>query len=706
MRCFLLISFCIALLASSSASVLAQNKAAKDSLENLLEQTSGHEKKVFLLLKLSELHHGSDNLKAAEYAHTALNLAEGINSVNAKANALLWLSYAYSGLGKEDEGFAYGMKALDYFKKTGDKRQIVICQNSLAGVYDLSGNYDKATELWLEALRGAENIKNDTLIAKLCNNVGQVQARNEKHNAAIKYYERAAKIFGRMPDRVYEACVIKSNLAASYMSLQKYDVALLTFRELEKVAQVKEKNGFIGTVYTNIARVEAYKDNHEESLKYFDMAISTFESMDDFVGMCELLTDKGELLSKLKRDDEALAAIERAKDLSKYTDNRLSIRRVHEALSQYYSERKNYAEAYKNLERYVILNDSIFTIEKNNAMAEMAIRYNVEKTEQSIKEQDLLLANKDQILKQQKTIIIGFAIFLVLILVLAVLMYRNIREKRKLYKDLQNTNNEMLLQKDRIAHQSKQITDSIRCANQIQEAILPTEKHIRDYFADAFLVYMPKDIVSGDFYWFSVVGKSRLIAVADCTGHGVPGALMSAIANTILQDIVNQEGITNPSQILRLLDNAYRKLLNQDASANNDVIDIVLCNIEVAENQKYKVQFAGAARPFVYTTNGQIRLVKGDSQSLGGRETKHRPVYAMSEVVLNKGDNIYLFSDGFGDQFSPQRQKFSSRKLVDLLYAHHNLDHSAQKASVLDALKTHRGDAQQIDDITVLGVML
>ncbi|TAF34476.1 MAG: hypothetical protein EAZ57_03390 [Cytophagales bacterium] len=674
---------------------LAQLKVAKDDRQ-----------RITFMLKLAELWHGGDNLKAVEYAQQALDLSEKIQDPECIANSYLWLSYSYSSLGKENEGYAYGMKALNFFREAGNKRQVILSLNTLAGVHSLSGNYDKAAQLWIEALGEAEILKNDTLIARLSNNMGQVYNNESRFDKALIYYERSRKIYETMQGKDFELAVINNNIATIYLNTSQLNKALEIYLKLEKAPITATKKPLLGTIYGNIAAILSEKKQYQEALNYLDKSIACFEEIDDFVRLSSHWLSKSVIYDSLGKPDEAIKALDRAKDISRYTDNKLALREVYGVYSLFYANKKDYKTAYDNLAAFVSLNDSIFTIEKNNALTEMSIRYDVEKTEQNAKVQEELVKAQQEALHEHRLVIICFACSTAIVAVLAFFMYRNIREKRRLYQDLESKSNEAVLQKDRISQQSKQITDSIRCARQIQEAILPTEAHIKSYFADAFVIYMPKDIVSGDFYWFRTVNKSRLIAVADCTGHGVPGAFMSAIANTILEDIVNQYGVLNPSQIIRLMDNSYRQLLNQDIAANNDVIDIAVCSVEVINNTEVAVEFAGASRPFVYTHQGEITVVKGDPHSLGGREGKHRPVYPTTKVKLEKGDNVYLMSDGLGDQFSPSRSKFTSRRLVDLLKGVHQLAHEQQKIQILNAIKEHRQDAMQVDDITLLGIKI
>lgn len=260
---------------------------------------------------------------------------------------------------------------------------------------------------------------------------------------------------------------------------------------------------------------------------------------------------------------------------------------------------------------------------------------------------------------------------------------------------------------------NKKIESSIQYAKTIQNSILPS-KSTMDKYISSFVIFKPKDVVSGDFYWFYPVSKENeknilFAAAVDCTGHGVPGAFMSLIGSRLLNEIVGERKIYNPAQILEFLNVGIQVSLNQDQSDNNDGMDVCLCKIETTENNQVKITYSGAKRPLYYYNREKNRIDKilGDRKSIGGIRSKRSKVfYTNKEAVLNIGDIVYLTSDGYIDQNSPDRKRFGTYALLRLLseIGTQNLDN--QKEILEKALKEHMEEEEQRDDITFLGVKL
>ena len=252
-----------------------------------------------------------------------------------------------------------------------------------------------------------------------------------------------------------------------------------------------------------------------------------------------------------------------------------------------------------------------------------------------------------------------------------------------------------------IAAKNEHILGSIRYAERIQQAILPPPETIKEFFPESFVIFKPKDIVSGDFYWFKNIDKQSYIAVIDCTGHGVPGAFMSMIGNTLLNEIVRQ--YHDPATILEELHIGIRVALKQDNNINDDGMDVVMCLIEPLSR---KVMCAAAKRPLWHVHKNGLEELKGDRKSIGGRQKEERRIFINYEFKAAIGDMIYLSSDGFADQNNPNRIKFSSEKLKTMLQNVYTMRAEAQKLQILQTLQKHQQDQAQRDDITLIGIKL
>ncbi|TAD97162.1 MAG: hypothetical protein EAZ97_12935 [Bacteroidetes bacterium] len=274
---------------------------------------------------------------------------------------------------------------------------------------------------------------------------------------------------------------------------------------------------------------------------------------------------------------------------------------------------------------------------------------------------------------------------------------------------LTNANNYQLLNSSKHSLQQKntQITDSIRYAQTIQEAILPTDSQMKQMFGENnyFVLFKPKDIVSGDFYWAGQVGKQNLIAVIDCTGHGVPGAFMSMISNTLLDEIVYIEKITEPKQVLITLNQKVVAVLKQEEGNNKDGMDLSFLKIERQE-LNHHLSFSGAKRPLVYVKKQDLLVcvTEGSRKSIGGFQNNKE--FIQNEIYLNTGDCFYLFTDGFIDQNSPKGVRFGSKTFYQLLENMFHFELSQQRDLIERSLNYHQAEMEQRDDITLIGIKL
>ncbi|MFT5618771.1 MAG: serine phosphatase RsbU (regulator of sigma subunit), partial [Arenicella sp.] len=258
-----------------------------------------------------------------------------------------------------------------------------------------------------------------------------------------------------------------------------------------------------------------------------------------------------------------------------------------------------------------------------------------------------------------------------------------------------------------ITNKNHQITNSIRYAETIQQAVLPSIEKMNEALHEYFIIYKPKDIVSGDFYWFTHLGDKIFIAAVDCTGHGVPGAFMSMIGSSLLNEIVNLERITNPSEILKRLDIDIQIALKQEKTGNSDGMDVALCVLEPAEDFCAKITFSGAKRPLYYVQDGILEEVKGVNKAIGGKHKRPDRMFKSEEIILKPGSIFYLSTDGLVDQNSSTDsvgKRYGTTRLKELIEKSNSSDMESQKAIFEKSIEGYQGDKPQRDDITIIGV--
>jgi serine phosphatase RsbU (regulator of sigma subunit) len=297
-------------------------------------------------------------------------------------------------------------------------------------------------------------------------------------------------------------------------------------------------------------------------------------------------------------------------------------------------------------------------------------------------------------------LVISFVIFLII-------LQRDQAQKKiqeYLEKELEARTSVVMKQKGEIELQNIEITDSINYAKRIQTSILPDINKLKETFKDAFILFHPRDIVSGDFYWFDKVDDDKFILVcADSTGHGVPGAFMSMIGSTLLQDIVTRKGITKPSEILSMLDKQIFSTLNQNVElgVSNDGMDMVVCEFSISTRH---IRFASAMRPVILVLDGESFYIKGNRSSVGGESVVEK-FFDDQEYYLREGDTIYLFSDGLPDQFGgPDGKKLKIARLKRMIEQTSRIPMDEQKAAMSKFYFEWKGSYDQVDDVLLMGV--
>jgi PAS domain S-box-containing protein len=296
----------------------------------------------------------------------------------------------------------------------------------------------------------------------------------------------------------------------------------------------------------------------------------------------------------------------------------------------------------------------------------------------------------------------------------AIVIYaRDIRERIRMEKEIE-------VQKNIIEQKNKDITDSINYARRIQQAILPTDEEMTEVVNDHFVFYRPKDIVSGDLYWATNVTttpkneppkKFAIIAAVDCTGHGVPGAFMSIVGHTILEQTITEPSVNSPAQALDYLNKGVIKTLKQKANDDfsiKDGMDIALCAINLTNRT---LEFAGANNPVYVVRGNELIEIKGDKQPIGAYLTNPKP-FTNHEMKLEKGDCIYIFTDGIPDQFGgPKGKKYKYKKMQEILLANHTKPMQEQRAEIEKSIDNWMkyeagasGAYEQTDDMLIIGI--
>ncbi|MBI3501369.1 MAG: tetratricopeptide repeat protein [Bacteroidetes bacterium] len=670
-----------------------------DSLLAALKNPKNDTSKINLLNELAQKYADKNSYDLSlQNANEALKLSKEINYKNGMATALKNCAIIYYYRGNYRAMKEYLMQALPIRKASGTKKQIAGVYSNIGVACWSMGDYVGAQQSYLEALKIAEELKDKDGIATIELNLGILSASREKYDEALTYYFRSLKTHEELGEKKAVANAY-SNIANTYHSLNDlknaYDYNMKALKMREEMGDSNE----LASSYTNIANVFSAMKEFKKADKYEQKALYIKRKLGDKNGEGLILLNIGEHLAETNRAPEAIAYIENSLALAKETNDLELVRNCYDGLYNAYFKTGKFEQALKNYREFVKAKDSLLNEKNVQKITEAQINYEFEKKQ---REEELVQKHKDELTqaeaKRQAAIrnffIAGFA----LILAIALLIFRSYRQTRKAKSEIE-------FQKTIIEQKNKDITDSINYAQKIQDAFLPAKEIKYRLFPNAFVYFTPRDILSGDFYWFAEKKGVRFIAAVDCTGHGVPGALMSMIGNRLLNEIVLEKTIRKPSEILFHLHQGVRAALKQheQQSESRDGMDIALLSFQ-GEN----VEFAGAMRPlYLVREAGILEEIKGNKFSIGGLMTQEEYEFTNHSFSAKQGDAFYIFSDGYADQLGGAKgKKLMTKNFKELLLANSNLTMPEQEKILHETFMKWKGNKEQIDDVLVIGVKI
>lgn len=628
--------------------------------KKLAECQKDGKEKFKILNQLSQACLNKSPDKSLEYGKQALELSEKVNNVKEKVKALNIIGTAYYYLSDCPKVIEYCSKALKIGKELKDKKEIVCSLNNIGNAYDDLGNNEKALEFHINSLEIGEEIEDKKGISTSLSNIGVVYFKLRNCDKSLEYFLKSIKIREDIKDKKGMAISL-TNIGNVYGYLKKHDKALEYFKKSLKIKkEIKDKKG-IGSTLNNIGLVYSNLNNNKKALEYHQEALKIREEIEDKRGVAISFTNIGVHYSKLRSYDKALSNLKKGLKLAKEIKAKDMIQYLYEQFSDLYSAKNNYKKALEYYKLYSEKKDSIFTEESSKKIAEMQTKYETEKKE---KEAEIFRLKNVELVKANN----------------------KLKEANKI-----------------IAEKNEHIMSSIRYAERIQNAILPLNEKIKKALPEHFIIFKPRDIVSGDFYWFNQIKDKIIFAVVDCTGHGVPGAFMSMIGNTILNELINEKHILDPALILENLHTEVRFALKQETgeAESTDGMDVCLC---VMEPKKHKLTFSGAKRPLYHVTNSTLTKIKGDKKTIGGRQKEEKRTFTNHDIDIREGDAVYLTSDGFADQSDVKGQKYGSKRMEKLFLNTATQSCQKQKHKLLTELINHSGKEEQRDDITVIGI--
>ena len=622
-----------------------------------------------------------------------------------KINLLNKLCRESTLIGDFEKGLNYGTSALELAHKLGFKKEIANASIYIGNIYLGQADYPHALDYYLKALKIDEEIKNKNGIAFCLGNLGLVYYNQADYSKALDCDFKVLKMAEELRDKIQIALTI-GNIGAVYNIQKNYPKALdCYFKALNMAKELGNKN-IMEIQLSNIGSIYTLEKKYAEAEKYLEDALRLDEKQEDKNGIAADLGNLGSLYFATGKFKEAEQYWKRAIALGDSVGAFDYIRQFEESLSQLYDTTGRYRLALEHYKKAVALKDTIFSQENKKQLVRKEMNYEFDKKEIATKaEQDKRDTITEQEKQRQKVIIYSVSVGLFLVALLALFIFRGYREKQKANNIITQQKVEVEKQKELVEVKNKEITDSINYAKRIQQAKLPKKEEIYAALPQSFVLFKPKDIVSGDFYFFHKNKSSVFIASADCTGHGVPGAFMSMIGSEKLEDAVSQT--TDTSEILKLLNKGIKTSLHQSEinESTRDGMDIALCSIDT-ENRIIK--YAGANRPIwiIRKEQTEVEEIKATKKAIGGFTEDNQHFYT-HELKLQQGDTFYIFTDGYADQFGGEAgKKLMTSKFKEILFDIQGKTMQEQEKYLDTFADNWRGNREQIDDILVIGVQL
>jgi serine phosphatase RsbU (regulator of sigma subunit) len=688
---------CFFLFSALSATALfgQRDKNVIDSLKLVISASIKDNNLVHNHLHLAEELFDVNIKASAASANKAYRISKQLSYGTGNAESLLMLGTIDFKQGKLHLALNHLKQALTLYRKYNNVSKIAQTHTEMGKIYAALGDMVKAIENHQQAIKYFTETNNERGVAESYSNLGQTHYFQKNYSTALRYYKKSKSIYKRDSVEIPMA-ELYNRISLVFRELNKLDKSLeYDYLALMTQEKLRDKQGIANSNY-NIGKTSVLQGELKRATGYISYAEKLFDELEDKLGLAKCYLLKAKINISEQDFKNASVNLTKAIAISKEYQAIKELSEAYYLKSKISEEQNDYENAYKYLTEHANLKDTLFSQEKTRQFSEMEVKY------QSQSKDDLLV----QVKEERQAGDNKFIMYVLLSIVVFVLLAYSIYLMKKKNKAIHDANLNIEKSSELITSRNKEVIDSISYAKKIQDAILPPQKILDNIFADHFISYHAKDIVSGDFYWAhkDTAANKVFWASADCTGHGVPGALMSVIGTIILNETVIVRNQHSPEQILNSLSKYLKRYLNKNKNdVSQDGIELSLC---VLDHDNQTLEFSGANRNVLIIRNGEIIELKGNKRPIGfdpfNRETV---LFSKESIPYQKGDSIYTFSDGYTDQIGgPKKQKYRVGVLKQDLLEIQNLPMSKQKSVIETNQKKWMRGNTQLDDILVFGV--
>ncbi len=637
------------------------------------------------IIDLAEESLKNESLSIAEKKTLKKALSYGLNS----------LGIIYYNKGDIVRAVNFYSQSLKTRQEIGDKKGVAGTLNNLGIISQDQGDYSKAIDYYTRSLKANEEIGNKKGEANSLSNIGRIYFDQKDNVNAMDYQTRSLQIRIEINDKTGIANVL--NIIGNIYKVQGNKTKAMEYctRSLKLSEEIGDKY-LMALALCNIGLIYRDRGDNENAIDYLNRSLIMFEEIGNKKSVAASLVSIGSLYTKKDEIEKAAELFQKALSIARGAAFVDITRDASKSLSDIYKKSGKYKEALELYELHIMMRDSIMSEKSQKDVMKQEMKHNYDKQKElDAKEYDKQIAVSAEREQNQKVIRNAIAGSLVLVMVFAAFVFNRLRFTR-------NQNKVIEEQKNLVEGKQKEILASITYAKRLQEAILPPDSFVKENLPQSFILYMPKDIVAGDFYWMEQKEKVTLIAAADCTGHGVPGAMVSVVCSNALNRAVLEFGLTEPGKIL---DKTRELVLETFSRSDKDVKDGMDISLVSIDTYSKEIKWSGANNPLWYITNGSLKEIKADKQAIG--KTENPLPFTTHSIQLKKGDSLYLFSDGYADQFGGAKgKKLKKKVLKEMLLQHSQLSQSEQKEKLETSFLNWKGAFEQVDDVCLIGVKI
>ncbi|WP_224996540.1 tetratricopeptide repeat protein [Cesiribacter sp. SM1] len=627
-----------------------------DSLQQELSKAISDSVRLRIINELT--HHTADQNPhlSIEYAHQTIHLAEKLGNITIKRQGIHVLGLNHYRLGNYDKTLEYFRQVLRMFEEENDLKGIALLHNNIGIIYDELNQFEKALSYYHKALEVKRMLADSSDVASTLSNIGFA-------------YQKMA-----LPEKAY-----------SYL-----------MQALRIDQSIGNSNGLIYT-YQNLGRLYDGLDKADSALFFYHKSLKLLEQTGSQYEHAAVLQCIGNVYLKQKLTARARTAFEQAITQAEKVKAKKVVKDCLKGIAESYKQEKNWMLAYEYFKRYEDLKDSIFSEENFRKISDIESNYQIQRREKEIE-----LLRKDariQELNLSRNEMVSYYLYsgLFLFFLMILFLYQQ-------YKTKNNSNTLLKKRNNEIASRNAEITDSIRYAKTIQEALLPQEKALKQVFPESFLYCEARDILNGDFFWIHEQDEFVVWAVIDCTGHGVPGALMTILAHNMLSQIVTSQKKLEPSEILKELHCSLRRNMQKGLEADlPHGMDLGVC---LYGRKSGKLLYAGARRPIYIMEDDELKIYQTSNPTVGNNYAQAAD-FRQLNLHPKPGSCVYMFTDGITDQFGgPQNKKFLHNRLQELIRSMKGKSMESQMEILSKGILEWRQQEEQTDDNLMLGIRL